>query len=348
MRSRSRDGFTLIELLVVIAIIAVLIALLLPAVQAAREAARRAQCVNNLKQIGLGMHNYHSSINSFPMGSSQGPYDLNNNTTGFPAWDSWSAHALMLGYLEQGALYNAANFNFAVAWTGQPSAVINSTVYQSRVGLFLCPSDGNAGKTNLNSYHGSIGTTTFNCCNNPGAVNTTGVFGYARGSAVADITDGTSNTIAFSEALVGNAFSGPLPGNSTGNVPSAGAANQTNVAGLANALQLLKQDDQTCYTAFLTNGQTGRGEHWGCGAMGYSLFNTVYPPNSTKWSACRMDCCAQAEHAHYQNANSNHSGGVNVLMCDGSVKFIKSSIGWNIWWGLGTISLGEVIAADSY
>ena len=346
--SKRQRGFTLIELLVVIAIIAVLIALLLPAVQAAREAARRAQCVNNLKQIGLGMHNYHSGIGSFPMGSSQGPYDYAGDTTGFPAWDSWSAHALMLPYLEQGVLYNAANFNFAVAWGGQPSYAINSTVYGTKVNSFLCPSDGNAGKTNINSYHGSIGTTTYNCCNNPGAVNTTGVFGYTRNSSIADITDGTSNTIAYSEALVGNLNTGPLPGNSTGNVPSAGTANVTNVAAVPNAIGLLQQDNQTCYAAWLTNGQNGRGEHWGTGAMGYTLFNTVYPPNMTQWSACRMDCCAQAEHAHYQSANSNHSGGVNVLMSDGSVRFVKSTIAWATWWALGTRNLGEVLSSDSY
>src|SRR5215469_469464 len=104
MNSRSRAGFTLIELLVVIAIIAVLIALLLPAVQAAREAARRAQCVNNLKQIGLGLHNYHSVNNTFPLGESLAPYAPPNTTH---TWNNWGANALMLGYLEQTQVYNA-------------------------------------------------------------------------------------------------------------------------------------------------------------------------------------------------------------------------------------------------
>jgi len=358
MNGRSRTGFTLIELLVVIAIIAVLIALLLPAVQAAREAARRSQCVNNLKQIGLAMHNYNTSTNSFPMGSSQGPYDYQSDNTGFPAWDSWSAQALMLGYIEQQPLYNAANFNFAVAWTYQPSWYTNSTVYESKIASYLCPSDGNAGTSNpltapnpgLNSYNASIGTTTYNCCNNPGAVNTTGVFGYARGSSIADITDGTSNTIAYSEALVGARYAGPYPGNATGfpgGTPTP-TANVTNVAAVPNAFALLQTDNQNCYTQWLTTGQQGRGEHWGTGAMGYSLFNTVFPPNYTKWSGCRMDCCAQAEHDHYENANSNHPGGVNALFADGSVRFIKSSISFPIWWALGTEALGETISSDSY
>src|SRR4051794_7660554 len=106
----SRRAFTLIELLVVIAIIAVLIALLLPAVQAAREAARRAQCVNNLKQMGLALHNYHSAINSFPMGSSLNPWNVPGDADG---WSGWSAQSLMLPYMEQSPIYNAINFNWA-------------------------------------------------------------------------------------------------------------------------------------------------------------------------------------------------------------------------------------------
>src|SRR5271170_4462901 len=113
MHKRLRPGFTLIELLVVIAIIAVLIALLLPAVQAAREAARRAQCTNNLKQIGLALHNYHTSIDKFPMACSKNPLWGAGDTDGdwgYGRWTGWSAQALLLGYMEQNPLYNAANF----------------------------------------------------------------------------------------------------------------------------------------------------------------------------------------------------------------------------------------------
>src|SRR5881409_2773872 len=109
--TRRSAGFTLIELLVVIAIIAVLIALLLPAVQAAREAARRAQCVNNLKQIGLAMHNYHSSNGTFPQGHSQSAHQLGYSGA-YAGWTEWSAQAEMLGFMEQTPLYNQINFNF--------------------------------------------------------------------------------------------------------------------------------------------------------------------------------------------------------------------------------------------
>src|SRR6476469_5580293 len=128
--SEKRAGFTLIELLVVIAIIAVLIALLLPAVQAAREAARRAQCVNNLKQIGIAMHNYHDEIGSLPFG--HGTYKFN--------WNDFSAFSQMLPQLEQATLFNAINFACTIA-PANPTNVQNSTAFYAKLNVFLCPSD---------------------------------------------------------------------------------------------------------------------------------------------------------------------------------------------------------------
>jgi prepilin-type N-terminal cleavage/methylation domain-containing protein len=213
MNTKTRRGFTLIELLVVIAIIAVLIALLLPAVQAAREAGRRAQCVNNLKQIGLAMHNYHTGIGTFPMGGTVAQIHYYGKT--YPvSWGTWSAHALMLSYLEQSPLYNGANFSWAVgastAWK------INSTVSQTNLSMFLCPSDGlspigplTQGSGVNNNYMGSVGTSTnySSTTSSTGVTpqDTTGVFTEGgRSYGLQSITDGSSNTIAFSEALVGD------------------------------------------------------------------------------------------------------------------------------------------------
>src|SRR5262245_27818195 len=195
MSTRRRSGFTLIELLVVIAIIAVLIALRLPAVQAAREAARRSQCVNNLKQIGLAMHNYHSTTNSFPQGASKNP--KNGPGDSDLIWSSWSAQALMLPYLEQQALYSAANFSWGINPFGDPCYQINSTVSNTILNSFMCPSDPNVGRPNINNYYASVGTTTdFMTANCWGGVNTackptgsTGVFTYFYSYGIRDITD---------------------------------------------------------------------------------------------------------------------------------------------------------------
>ncbi len=165
-RAVSR-GFTLIELLVVIAIIAVLIALLLPAVQAAREAARRAQCVNNLKQFGLGMHNYHSTNTVFPMGASLCYYPYGGGTTPLcTTWNNWSAQAMMLNFLEMTPLWNSINFMVEGRGSDFASAA-NSTAYNAKIALFLCPSDTNGGvspcgivELNDNCYYASVGPTT--------------------------------------------------------------------------------------------------------------------------------------------------------------------------------------------
>ena len=358
--SSRRRGFTLIELLVVIAIIAVLIALLLPAVQAAREAARRAQCVNNLKQLGLAMHNYHTANNSFPpaAAASYTPYN-----PACVAWMGWSAQALMFGFMEQSALYNAANFMLDPMQTNGGNGACD-TVRYAKVAVFLCPSDGNAGKTFLNNYYSCTGTTTntSNTVNNSpppncngGSVGSPGMFAYATAYGVQNITDGTSNTIAFSESLVGlDGANTPSPRTTGVNINGGYQVFDVSVS-QASIVSTLQQ----CSTAFATatpnnNLSVNKGWLWAWGADSMTMFNTIVPPNSTQYSfgMCRFGCVGcptySADHSNITNVNSNHSGGCNVMMGDGSVKFIKSTISMNIWWALGTRANGEVISSDAY
>jgi len=347
MNHSRRRGFTLIELLVVIAIIAVLIALLLPAVQAAREAARRSQCLNNMKQIGLGLHNYHSSICSFPMGNMRS-YEAPGVITD---WGTFSAQSLLLPYVEQQALYNACNFSWNIWYgTGEP---INRTVWNTKVSAFLCPSDGNAGKDHYNSYHGSFGTGT-----DPSATRTNGVFAPKFTSyGLADITDGSSNTIAYVEALTGDyndlrkrhrkMVSG-VPGG-----PPAGLIQYD----ARNNLQFILAQGDLCVKA-IDSGSPGpgsnsnRGLRWSTGSPGQSLTSIIVTPNSSRFqfSGCRMDCGSGCgvDFGHLFTPSSAHPGGVNALMADGSVKFVKDSVSMPTWMSLGSRDGGEVLSADSY
>ncbi len=360
MEARARRGFTLIELLVVIAIIAVLISLLLPAVQSAREAARRAQCVNNLKQIGLAMHNYHSSNNALPWGD--GPW-----------WIEWSAHTLLLPYLEQGPIYNSINFADVELPNFLPPLNIdnpvNSTACYSVIGVFNCPSDADrltevSGHNNYMANSGSAPNCAYGGNANTPAWSSpaAGPFIYSDsgsytgltfgGSSVsfASIQDGTSNTAAFSERV--KAIGSNISGTSAlfdGGRPTASLA--VPAAPVPNTQEGLSQPFyQLCINTppvpvngnqDAANGADDNisGAIWASGQPACTRYLHIMPPNS--WS-CRNGL--QIGHV----ANSRHPGVVNVMFCDGSVKAIKSSISVNAWWALGTRSGGEVISADQY
>ncbi len=357
---KARRGFTLIELLVVIAIIAVLIALLLPAVQSAREAARRIQCTNNMKQLGLALHNYISATNVLPPG-------IDTVTVPGSSWLSWSAQAMLLPYLEQGPLYNAANFNWNCCYV--PGSACNTTVIFTRIAGFLCPSDPLAGQSNINSYCGSIGDSTVQY---PTDGVTTGVFqvynvnNQTASVSLAAITDGTSNTIAFGEGLVGDPNTPKYRGNGmSGVIDSAGIVTITmpgnnaeaNPAAVLQALQTCNAFWSTaqCGTYCDSNGiKTYTGSLWAIGERGESLFNTVVPPNAKQypWRSCRMSSAgsksAAPEGSQFINASSNHPGGCNFTFADGSVRFIKDSVNILTYESLGTRNGGETVSSDSY
>jgi prepilin-type N-terminal cleavage/methylation domain-containing protein/prepilin-type processing-associated H-X9-DG protein len=394
MTSKIRRGFTLIELLVVIAIIAVLIALLLPAVQAAREAARRAQCNNNLKQIGLALHNYHQTNNVFPPGHSESASQI-NYAGGYAGWGEWSAQSMMLGYMEQNPLYNAINFNFCGAYSY--GAYCNVTTFNAVIGSFMCPSDTQVDKggppsntpagpaawggnntypPNINSYRGSVGTTTsrynwppntgYACCNpDPygfgGSQNqkpaSTGMFVYWLSYGISDCLDGTSNTVLFAESLVGDSGGGTSSSylnrnNAILNVTSAAGAEAYDASSL-NYQSVIIPAINACSQLKTQNGagtiNTDNGNRWAWGAVGMTLFNTVVTPNGAPWNNCRDSCqSCSSDDSLFSCAQSNHPGGVNVLMADGSGRFVKNSISPQSWMALGTKANGEVISSDAY
>jgi len=347
---RQGAAFTLIELLVVIAIIAVLIGLLLPAVQAAREAARRSQCVNNLKQIALALHNYESAQSSFPW--NQNTYNNifpNPSTPGAGGNDdgnSWSALALMLPYVEQVQVHNAINFSFGFnEMAGQNGLAdpIQGTAVQVTIASFICPSDTGKGR---NSYRASNGTNWDWWSRESGA----GPMTRGADSRISNVTDGTSNTISFAERNRGDGDPSKYnPGDVYVGVPASAWGIPTYVvSNPADQAVIVKSVIPDCVAATRSGTKTWDwgGFYWAAGDYPGAKMNFVLGPNS------KIPDCSPwgdtGEGIGFYSARSRHPGGVNCAMTDGSVKFIKDSISLQTWYALATRSGGEVISSDSY
>ena len=322
----TRSAFTLVELLVVIAIIGVLVALLLPAVQQAREAARRMQCSNNMKQLGLALHNYHDTYGSFvprASGTTSGGTQNNGRLNGLIG---------LLPFIEQTAMYNAISSgdnsrppfggNTWESWGPWDVCPEN----------YRCPSDNyNGSRTNHFNYRFSLGDSMANTVN---ATQVRGMFAKRDGTRFRDITDGTSNTIAMSERNV-NDFS---LGANTGQILVKGGV-VTGVSSLAtNPIACLAEANGKYYTN--SSAVKGRGGWWFAdGQAERAGFMTVLPPNSP---ACVEGTNGSGDSVtSLITPTSNHPGGVMSLRADGSTQFVTETI------NTGNLSLGQVTSGPS-
>ena len=325
--SRNRSGFTLIELLVVIAIIAVLIALLLPAVQAAREAARRAQCINNLKQLGIAMHNYHDVVGTFPPGAL--------NYTGVFSSPRQTYMVFLYPYMEATNIYNNFNFKltgppFGLPWYNTVNSFGPTSITAVTVGTLLCPSDMMApypfqqkypfdatdALTNYlsrSNYMGFFGNNNMGAAYAKDPTHLPAAFGFNVVTRIAQFLDGTSNSLLMSESLTGAGRDA--------------------------------QDGRACLWADFP---------------GYSQLYTQLTPNSSSpdllypiycfsYPSLNLPCAqGTGGGTDMAAARSRHPGGVNVLLGDASVRFVKSAVNVAVWRALGSISAGEVISSDAY
>jgi len=334
---RKVGGFTLIELLVVIAIIAVLIALLLPAVQQAREAARRTQCKNNLKQLGLALHNYNDVSGRFPMAVTWG---VKTGATWGPHHHTWLTR--ILPYIDQASLYGQFNFNVS-AWDNVVGSPTNRTLVAKSFPAFRCPTE-----TGVPSSTKNVGITSYAAAEgfdwwqrsaggagpeNDGGIGKGGIFTCNYSSRIADISDGTSNTVMVGEATAPGYTGGP---------------------GNTNGLGLPRSGDPFLRSAFVAATFTA--------ALSAGTDHTdgtikVHPDGSaiTNWFNYGVGgvnqpflyqpvfMTAHGISGEFAGSNSLHTGGVHCTMADGAVRFVSQNIDWTLWNNLNSKAGQDVV-----
>ncbi len=317
-RRRLNGGaFTLVELLVVITIIGILIALLLPAVQAAREAARRLQCQNNLKQIGLALHNYHSQFNSFPASDAiQLPENCGNDCRGAPMF------IVLMPYFEQQAIEGEYDYNAETGWhhwaiyQNVDPATGRNRLVSIPIPVYLCPSDSRSQiNPNMRAYAGVCGGNSPDTINQYGSVYSDGMFVINRWLRFADIIDGTSGTLAVGES-VHNIRYGLAPGYDTD-------------TGGAMAWY---------YGSSCSKPGCPKSSWW----LGRIVRNTELPLNS------RIPPPLQRQHENIPPFGSFHDGGAHFLFADGHVAFLNDTINMNVYQALSTYAGGETVSGAEY
>ncbi len=355
--TRHRAAFTLIELLVVIAIISVLIALLLPAVQAAREAARRIQCTNNLKQFGLALHNYIDAFQCLPFGKGD---NYMSEIMSAPTYGRWSTHSQALLFLEQTSLFNAINFNLPPETPFMDNYNMgfmpvfqdpnreNATVCRIAISAFFCPSDpagpaSSPGWNGGNNYYGNEGSWLCDACQQtpstiaPGYLPQGPLFNRSCVN-LASMTDGTTQTAFLSERRRGQ-----------------GTPDYRFDMYMMGMAMTIDQTWQMCNTMDMTMAMpltSWMGATWAIGDMSSTTYNHVSTPNSrtcaSEGSGMMMPGMSMANMAVQLPPSSYHPGGVNLMLGDGSVRFIKETIALNVWRALSTRNGGEVVSGSDY